>query len=167
MKARPNKLNALNGVIPKLSLYRPKDCQRSEVLKRVDIGNNGFKDPSFWESIEGGLCISKDRPCEFVESQEMTVGFEQVFINGLDLEISRGTARERPRMFAEPRDMEETDDTRRNPRGYNILLQFISLWYIRLGHLSLNLFKKTVKIISGISNLDVVKEEDFVCLTYN
>ncbi len=66
-------------------------------------------------------------------------------------------------MPVEPRDVEETDDTRRNPRGYNALLQLISLWYIRLGHLGLNLFKKTVKIISGMPNLDV-KEEDFVWL---
>ncbi len=65
-------------------------------------------------------------------------------------------------MFAEPRDIEETDDMRRNPKGYNALLQLANLWYIRLGHLGLNLFKKTVKIISGMSNLDVVKEEDFV-----
>ncbi len=60
--------------------------------------------------------------------------------------------------------MEETDDTHKNPRGYNALLQFISLWYIRLRYLSLNLFKKTAKITNGISNLNVVKEEDFVYL---
>src|SRR6266566_2703668 len=70
-------------------------------------------------------------------------------------------------MFVEPRDIEETDDTRRNPRGYNVLLQFVSLWHIRLGHLSLNLFKKTVKITSGIPNLNVIKKEDFVCLAYD
>jgi len=33
--------------------------------------------------------------------------------------------------------------------------------------LRLNLFKKTVKIISGIPNLDVVKEEDFIYLMYD
>jgi len=30
-------------------------------------------------------------------------------------------------MFAEFRNEEETDDLRRNPRGYNVLLQFVSL----------------------------------------
>jgi len=70
-------------------------------------------------------------------------------------------------MFAKPRDMEETDDTYRNPKGYNALLQFANLWYIRLRYLGLNLFKKTVKITSGMSNLNAVKEEDFVCLAYN
>ena len=94
----------------------------------------------------------------------MTVGPEQASIGGLDLETSRRTARERLCVSVEPRDVEETDNTRKNPRGYNVLLQFVSLWYIRLGHLGLNLFKKTVKITSGISNLDVIKEEDFDCL---
>jgi len=95
------------------------------------------------------------------------VGLEQVPIGGLDPETFRGTVKERLRMFAEPRDMEETGDTRKNPKGYNALLQFVSLWYIKLGHLSLNLFKKTVKIISGMPNLNVVKEEDFVYLAYD
>ncbi len=63
--------------------------------------------------------------------------------------------------------MEETDDTRRNPKGYNALLQLISLWHIRLGHLSLNLLKKTAKITSGMPNLNAVKEEDLVYLAYN
>ncbi len=70
-------------------------------------------------------------------------------------------------MLTEPRDVEETDNTCRNLRGYNALLQLVSLWYIRLGYLGLNVLKKTVKIISGIPNLDVVKEEDFVYLAYN
>ena len=52
----------------------------------------------------------------------MIVGLEQVFIGGLDLETSRGTAKERPYMFAEPRDVEETSDMCRNLRGYNVLL---------------------------------------------
>jgi len=52
----------------------------------------------------------------------VTIGFEQAFINGLDFETSRGTVRERFRMFAEPRDEEETDDLQRNPKGYNELL---------------------------------------------
>ena len=97
----------------------------------------------------------------------MIVGFDEVSIGRLDLEISRGTVRERLCVFAEPRDVEETDDICRNPKGYNTLLQLVSLWYIRLGYLGLNLFKKTVKIISGIPNLDAVKEEDFVCLVYD
>ncbi len=97
----------------------------------------------------------------------MTIGPDEAPIGGLDLETSRKTARERPYMLAEPRDMEETDDTRRNSRGYNVLLQLVSLWYIRLKHLGLNLFKKIVKITSGIPNLDVVKEEDLVYLAYN
>ena len=63
--------------------------------------------------------------------------------------------------------MEETGDMHRNLRGYNVLLQLVSLWYIRLGHLGLNLFKKTIKIINGMPNLDVVKEEDFVYLVYD
>ncbi len=70
-------------------------------------------------------------------------------------------------MPAEPRDVEKTDDTRKNPKGYNVLLQLVSFWYIRLGHLGLNLLKKTVKITSGMPNLNAVKEEDFVCLAYN
>ncbi len=67
-------------------------------------------------------------------------------------------------MFVKPRDVEETVDMYRNFKGYNALLQLVSLWYIRLRHLSLNLFKKTVKITSDMPNLDAVKEEDFVCL---
>ncbi len=167
--ARPLKvgfirLNVLEGGTPKPGFHRFKDRQRSEVSEGVNIGDNGFRDLSSWESTEGGPCVSEDRPCEPVESQEVTVGPEQASIGGLDLETSRGTARERPYVSAEPRDVEETDDTRRNLRGYNVLLQLASLWYIRLGHLGLNLFKKTVKITSGMPNLDAVKEEDFVCL---
>jgi len=67
-------------------------------------------------------------------------------------------------MLVEPWDVEETNDTHRNPKGYNTLLQFASLWDLRLRHLNLNLLKKTVKITSGMPNLNVVKEEDFVCL---
>ncbi len=111
--------------------------------------------------------MPEDRPCKLIESQEVTVGPNEAPIGGLDPETSRETARERPYMPVEPRDMEETDDTHRNPKDYNALLQLASLWYIRLGYLDLNLFKKTVKITSGISNLDAVKEEDFVCLVYD
>src|SRR6266699_5202774 len=74
---------------------------------------------------------------------------------------------DRPYKLVKSRDVKETDDTHINLRDYNTLLQFTSLWYIRLGHLGLNLFKKTVKIINNISNLNVVKEKDFVCLTYD
>ena len=111
--------------------------------------------------------MPEDRPCKLVESQEITVKPKQVLINGLDFEISWETARKRPRIPVKPQDMEETSDIRRNLKGYNALLQFVSLWYIRLEHLGLNLFKKTVKIISGILNLNVVKKKDSVCLTYN
>ncbi len=52
----------------------------------------------------------------------MTIGSDKAPISGLDPETSRGTVRERPCVFAEPRDVEETDDTRRNLRGYNALL---------------------------------------------
>src|SRR6266566_5818100 len=97
----------------------------------------------------------------------MTVGSEQALIGGLDPETSRETAKERPRVPVEPQNVEKTSDTRRNPRGYNALLQLVSLWHIRLKHLSLNLFKKTAKITNGIPNLDAVKEEDLVYLTYN
>ena len=68
-------------------------------------------------------------------------------------------------MPVEPRNIEKIDDTRRNLKGYNVLLQLASLWYLRLRYLHLNLLKKTVKITSGIPNLNAVKEEDFVCLT--
>ncbi len=94
----------------------------------------------------------------------MTVRPKQASIGGLDPETSRRTAKERPYIPTEPRDIEKSDDTCKNPKDYNALLQLASLWYIRLGHLGLNLLKKTVKIISGMLNLDAVKEEDFVCL---
>ncbi len=97
----------------------------------------------------------------------MTIELDEAPISGLNLETFRGTARKRPYMFAEPRDVEEIGDIYRNFRGYNVLLQFASLWHLRLGHLSLNLFKKTIKIISGMLNLNVVKEEDFVYLAYD
>ncbi len=97
----------------------------------------------------------------------MTIRPKQASIDRLDLETSRETVREKPYMPTEPRDVEKTDDTYKNLRGYNALLQFANLWYIRLEYLGLNLFKKTAKITNGIPNLNVVKEEDFVCLAYN
>ena len=57
----------------------------------------------------------------------MIVGPEQAPINGLNLETSRGTARERSRMLAELRDVEETGDICRNLKDYNVLLQFANL----------------------------------------
>jgi len=70
--------------------------------------------------------MPEDRPCELIESQKVTVGSEQASIDGLDLEISRRTARERPYIFVEPWNMEETGDICRSPRGYNTLLQLVS-----------------------------------------
>src|SRR6266566_1408096 len=111
--------------------------------------------------------MPENKPCEPIESQEVTIKPNEAPINGLDPKTSRGTARKRPYVLAKPRDVEETNDTRRNPKGYNALLQLTSLWHIRLGYLGLNLFKKTAKITNGIPNLNTVKEEDFVYLAYN
>ena len=52
----------------------------------------------------------------------MIVGLEQASIGGLDPEISRRTVKERLCVFAEPWDVEETDDMCRNPKDYNALL---------------------------------------------
>src|SRR6266699_3487457 len=38
LKAGPNNPNALEGIIPKLNLYRPKDRQRSEVSEGINTG---------------------------------------------------------------------------------------------------------------------------------
>ena len=111
--------------------------------------------------------MPKNRLCKPIESQEVTVGPDEAPIGGLNPETSRGTVKERPRMPTESRDEVKMDDTRRNPKGYNALLQFVSLWHLRLGHPGLDLLKKTVKITSGIPNLNVVKKEDFVCLAYD
>ncbi len=122
LKIGPNKSNVSKKVTPKPSPYKPKDRHRSVVSERITTGNNGFKDPSSWESTERGPRVPEDRPYKFVESQKVIVGPEQASIGGLDLETSRRTARERPCISAEPRDVEETDDIYRNPRGYNALL---------------------------------------------
>ncbi len=66
--------------------------------------------------------MPEDKPYEPIESQEMTVMPEQASIDGLNFKTSRGTVRERPYISVEPRDIEETDDKRRNLRGYNALL---------------------------------------------
>jgi len=68
LKAGPNKPNISKRVTPKSNPHKPKDYQQSKVSKKVNIRNNGFKDPSSWESIEGGLRISEDRPYKPVES---------------------------------------------------------------------------------------------------
>src|SRR6266566_3422957 len=167
LKAGPIRLNALEGGTPKPGLYRFKDCQQSEVSKGINIKDNGFKDPSSWESIERGPRMPEDRPYKLIESQEVTIRPEQASIGGLDPKISRGTAKERLYVPVEPWDVEETDDTCKNPKGYNALLQLASLWHIRLRHLGLNLLKKTAKITNSIPNLNVVKEEDLVYLAYN
>ncbi len=57
----------------------------------------------------------------------MIVEFDEVFISGLDFETFRKTVKKRFYVLVEPRDVEETDDMRRNPRGYNVLLQLVSL----------------------------------------
>ncbi len=68
LKVGPNKSNTLEQVTPKPGPYRFKDCHWFMVLEGVTIENNGFKDLSFWESIERGLCMSENRFCELVES---------------------------------------------------------------------------------------------------
>ncbi len=127
LKAGPNKPNASEGVTPKPGPHRPKDRHRSMVSKGVTTGNNGFRDLSSWESIERGPRMPEDRPYKPVESQEVTIRPDEALIGGLDPETSRGPARERLYVPAEPRDVEETDDTRRNPRDYNALLQLANL----------------------------------------
>ena len=68
MKVGLIRFNVLEEGIPKLGLHRLKDRQWSKVSKGINTGDNGFKDPSSWESTEGRLCIPEDRPCEPVES---------------------------------------------------------------------------------------------------
>ncbi len=68
LKARPTRFNVLKRGTPKPSFHRPKDRQQSEVSKRVNIGDNGFKDPNSWESIEKRPRIPEDRPYKPVES---------------------------------------------------------------------------------------------------
>ncbi len=122
MKAGPIKFNVLEKGTLKPGLHRSKDRQRSEVLEGINIGNNNFKDLNSWKSNERGPRIPEDRPYKPIESQKIIIRPKQTFIDGLDPEISRGTARERPYIFAKPRDVEETDDTCKNPKNYNVLL---------------------------------------------
>ena len=68
LKIEPTRPNVSEEGTPKPSLHRPKDRQRSEVSERVNIGDNGFKDPNSWESTERGPCVPEDRPYEPVES---------------------------------------------------------------------------------------------------
>jgi len=126
LKAGSNKFNASEKVILKPGPHKLKDRHRSIVLEEITIGNNGFKDLSSWESIEKGPRIPEDRLCKLVESQEMTIGPDEAFIGGLDLETSRRTTKKRPYILAKLRDEVEMDNTCRNPKGYNILLQLTS-----------------------------------------
>jgi len=88
LKAGPIKPNVLKRGTSKLGLHKPKDRQRSKVSEGVKTGDNGFKEPSSWESIKRGPCISEDRFYEPIESQEITIGPKQASIGGLDLETS-------------------------------------------------------------------------------
>ena len=62
LKAKSIKPNALEKGTPKPGLYKLKDRQRSEISKGVNIGDNGFKDLSSWESTERGLRMPEDKP---------------------------------------------------------------------------------------------------------
>ena len=167
LKTGPTIPNASKEKTPKPGLHKPIDRQRSKVLKGVNTGNNGFKDLNSWKSTEKRPHMPENRPYKSIESQEVTIRPKQAPINRLDPETSRGTAKERPRIPAKPRNEKETDDLHKNPKGYNTLLQLANLWHLRLGHLGLNLLKKTAKITSGMPNLNIIKEEDFVYLAYN
>ncbi len=68
LKAGFNKFIVLERITSKPSLYKFKDCYRSKVLKGVNIGNNGFKDPNSWKSIERRLYMPEDRFYKPVES---------------------------------------------------------------------------------------------------
>ncbi len=68
LKIGPIRFNVLKRRTPKPGLYRPKNCQRFEVLKKVNIRDNGFKNLSSWESIEGRLYVPEDRLYKSVES---------------------------------------------------------------------------------------------------
>ncbi len=68
LKTGPIKPNASKEGTPKPDLHRPKDRQRSKVSKRVNTGDNGFRNLSFWKSTEGGPRMPEDRPYEPVES---------------------------------------------------------------------------------------------------
>ncbi len=47
LKAGPTRFNTSKRKTPKPGFHKPKDRQRSEVSERANIGDNGFKDPSF------------------------------------------------------------------------------------------------------------------------
>ncbi len=57
----------------------------------------------------------------------MTIRPEQAPISGLDPKTFQKTAKERPYIPVEPWNVEETDDTHKNLRSYNALLQLTSL----------------------------------------
>ena len=52
----------------------------------------------------------------------------------------------------------------KHTQAYQKLLEIAGLWHIRLGHLGLDLLKKTSLIVTGIPNLTAIKEKDFFCL---
>jgi len=122
LKTKPTRLNTSKEGTPKSSLHKLKDRQQSEVSKGINTRDNGFRNPNSWESIEGRPRVPEDRPYKLVESQKMIVKPEQAPISGLDPKTSRRTAKERPYILVKPWDIEETNDTRRNLRGYNALL---------------------------------------------
>ncbi len=66
LKVGPIRFNVLKRGTSKPGLYRPKDRQRSEVLKKINIEDNGFKDLSSWESTKRGPYMSEDRPCKLI-----------------------------------------------------------------------------------------------------
>jgi len=76
--------NALERVILKSSLHKPKDRQWFEVSEEVTTRKDGFKDLNSWESTERGLRMPEDRSCMPVESQEMTIEPDEAPISGLD-----------------------------------------------------------------------------------
>ena|SRR6266699_2757727 len=68
LKAGPIRFNISKKGIPKPGFHRIKDRQRSEISKGVNIGDNGFKDLSSWESTEEGFYMSEDKFYKPVES---------------------------------------------------------------------------------------------------
>jgi len=47
------------------------------------------------------------------------------------------------------------------------LLEAARLWYVRLGHISLDLLKKTAKITTGMPDFQKVRLTDLVCQSCN
>ena len=68
LKAGPTRPNILEKGTPKPGLHRPKDRQQSKVSKKINTGDNGFRDPSSWESTKKGPYMPEDRPYKPIES---------------------------------------------------------------------------------------------------